>query len=234
MRDRDTLRGACGTRGEDDPGVVVGGGRADLRHLRAARGGAGPHAVGGEDRRHPGLPEHQLGALVGVVRVDRHVRRAGRQDRQDRHVQIARTRRHPHADPVARAHSCVREAAGAGIDLCEQLAIGEGGRAVVDRGRVRVLRGRRLEDVDEGAGCGREARPQELGGYPVRQLLVRLVCCLLGQTIRDVPLCAWSGGHQVLSRPGVRRMNTRPAGRIASSRRFSPGCVEIGAPRTSC
>ena len=75
--DGDALGGAGGAGGEDDPGVVAGqrwaGAPAARRAGAAGRAGLGDHG------RDVGLAEDQLGALVGVVGVDRHVGRAGGQ-----------------------------------------------------------------------------------------------------------------------------------------------------------
>ena len=87
VADRDALRGAGGSGGEDDPRVV-----ATQRRPRAPsprRAGPADQALLGDDRDHLGLAEHQLGPLVGVVGVDRHVGGAGGERRQDRHVRAS-------------------------------------------------------------------------------------------------------------------------------------------------
>jgi hypothetical protein len=56
-----------------------------------------------EDRADPGLGEDQLGTFVRVVGIDRHVRRTGRQDAEDREVQVGGTGGDPDAHPVADA-----------------------------------------------------------------------------------------------------------------------------------
>ena len=65
--------------------------------------------VGGDDRRDPGLVEDEAGPLVGVVVVDRHVRRAREQDADDRHVEVGRAGRDAHADPVTAPDALVAQ-----------------------------------------------------------------------------------------------------------------------------
>ena len=99
--------------GEDDPGVV---GRTRLRRARAARPGPRGSSTRGarsarcrghdvqlvaDDRGDVGLVEDQPGALVGVVRVDRHVGGARHEHAEDRDVQVGRARPDPDPDPVA-------------------------------------------------------------------------------------------------------------------------------------
>jgi hypothetical protein len=57
----------------------------------------------GDDRHDVRLGEHQLGTLIGVVGVDRHIRGSGGQRREDRHVQRVAAGRHPDTDTVAAA-----------------------------------------------------------------------------------------------------------------------------------
>ena len=144
--DRDTLRGAGGSGGEDDPGVV-----AAQRRRRAPpprRAGPADQALLGDDADHVGLAEHQVGAFVGVVGVDRHVGRAGGQRREDRHVQRVAARRHPDADAVAAADAAGGQPLDALLDVGDQLGVGELDGAVVERGRVR----------DSGPRCRRGCR----------------------------------------------------------------------------
>ena len=124
--------------------------------------GAADQALLGDDPDHVGLAEHQLGPLVGVVGVDRHVGRAGGQRREDRHVQRVTARRHPDADAVAAADAAGGEPRDAFLDVGDQLGVGELDRAVVERGRIGVARRGVVEDVDERARFGRGRRQQVL------------------------------------------------------------------------
>ena len=92
------------------------------------------------DRAHPGLAEDQLGALLGVVGVDRDVGGAGGEHGEDRDVQLGGAGGDPDADPVADADARLGEAPPHGVDLLGQLAVGEHRAAVVERGGVGVRR----------------------------------------------------------------------------------------------
>ncbi len=89
------------------------------------RAGAGDLQVVGDDRGDTGLTEDQFGPLLGVVRVDRDVGRAGLQGAEDRDVQVVVAGRDPDADPVARADAEVGQPAGELGDLAEQFAVAE-------------------------------------------------------------------------------------------------------------
>ena len=101
MVHRDALGDAGGAGGEDDPRVVVDGRRAGARRLGPVGGGARGDPVPVMIALDLRLAEHELGALLGVVRVDRHVGGAGGEHRQDRDVERAGSGRHPDADAVA-------------------------------------------------------------------------------------------------------------------------------------
>jgi hypothetical protein len=157
VADRDTLRGAGGAGGEDDPGVVVGSGpaRPPLRRTPQRDG-----AAVAEHRADVRLAEDQLGALLRVVRVDRHVRRTGREHTEDRQVELGGAGGDTHADPVADADPVPGEQHPHRVDLLGQFAVGERLAAVVDRAAVvdGESAGMRphgvVEDVGEGAADG--------------------------------------------------------------------------------
>ena len=65
----------------------------------------GDHQVLADDGCDVGLAEHQPGPFVGVVGVDRDVRRAGHEDAHDRDVEVDRSGLDPHADPIATTHA---------------------------------------------------------------------------------------------------------------------------------
>ena len=94
--------------------------------------GAADQALLGDHRDDFGLGEHQLGALVGIVGVDRHVGGAGGQRREDRHVQRVAARRHADADAVAAADAAGGQPFDALLDVGDQLGVGELDLAVVE------------------------------------------------------------------------------------------------------
>ena len=120
------------------------------------RAGAADEARLGDDADDVRLAEHQLGPLVGVVGVDRHVRRTGGQRRQDRDVERVAARRHPDADAVAAADAAGRQPRDAVLDVGDQLAVGELDGAVVDRRRIGVARRGVVQDVDQRAWLRRK------------------------------------------------------------------------------
>jgi hypothetical protein len=61
----------------------------------------GEPTVVAEHRAHPGLAEHELGAFVGVVGVDRDVGGTRGEHGQDRDVQLGGAGGDPDADAVA-------------------------------------------------------------------------------------------------------------------------------------
>ncbi len=137
------------------------GGRCAPSPRRALRA---DQALLGDDPDHVGLAEHQLGPFVGVVGVDRHVRRARGQRREDRHIQRVAARRHPDADAVAAADAAGGEPLDALLDVGDQLGVGELDLAVVECGRIGIAGRRVVEDVDERARFGRRRRQQVLRG----------------------------------------------------------------------
>ena len=161
MADRDPLRGAGRARGEDDPGVVL---RlrppGDDRRSEAAAPALQP-AVRAEHGRDVRLPEHQVGPLLRVVQVDRHVRSAGRQHPEDAHVQLGASGLQPDADPVAGADPHRRQPGPARLDRCAECRVGQGHLAVVDRGRVRMAGDGLVQHVQQAAGGRRQRRPGE-------------------------------------------------------------------------
>ena len=114
-----------------------------------------------------GLAEHQVGALVGIVGVDRHVGGAGGQRGQDRDVERVAARRHPDADAVAAADPARGQPLDALLDVGDQLGVGELDVAVVERGSVGMALGGGVQDVDQRAlrRCAR--RQQVLRGDAV-------------------------------------------------------------------
>ena len=157
VADRDALRLPGGARREDDPRVVLQAGQARtdaLRGRRRQRDGA----LGADDGADPRLAEHQVGALVGVVRVDGDVSRADRQRREDRDVQVGGARRDADPDPVAVADPGGTEHGAEGVDLAQQRGVVEHPVAVVDRRGTGVGAGGRLEDVAQGPLRRRGAR----------------------------------------------------------------------------
>ncbi len=142
---------AGGAGGEDDPRVVIDAGppRGNLGDAVDGQSVPGPH-----DRPYPGFAEDQLGALVGVLGVHRHIGRAGRQYGEDGDVEIVGARGHADADAVAEAHPGVAQPRAQGLDLDGQGAAGEAAVSVVEGGLVGVRPAGGVEDVDQGAGRG--------------------------------------------------------------------------------
>jgi len=138
--------------GEDDPGVVSG--RRRRRAPAARRARAAQQARLGDDPGDRGLAEDKLGPLIGVVGVDRDVRRARGEGGQDRHVERVAARGHPDTHPVPAADSPRGQPPRPGLDVGDHLGVGQSHLAVVDPDRIRVTPGRRVEDVDEGARRG--------------------------------------------------------------------------------
>jgi hypothetical protein len=104
---------------------------------------------------HAGFAEHQLGALVGVVRVDGHVGGARGERREDRDVQRVAAGRHADADAIAAPDAARRQPVDALLDVGDQLGVGELHVAVVDGGRIGMQFGGGVQHVDQGAGLGR-------------------------------------------------------------------------------
>ncbi len=191
VRDRHALRNARRARGEDDPRVVVDGGRrhrgdrararvgggVGVEHRRpgrrpTARGGISRHihAAGADDPGHRRLAEHERGALVGVVGVDRYIGRSSGQHAEDRHVEIPGAGRHPDADAVAAANTGLVQARRGARDECGELPVAQGAGAVIERRGLRVPGDGVAEDLDErarsgGEGCAIERTLVEVCGH---------------------------------------------------------------------
>lgn len=167
MADGDALGLAGGAGGEDDPGVVLGawpgGGRSGV-------GGVGDVDArsGAQHGPYPGLAEDQLGALVRVLGVDRHVGGARGEYGEDARVQLVGAGGNAHPDPVAEAHPGGREGPSAALDLGGQRPVGQPGGAVVQGELVGVRPYGGFEDVDEGArrGGGSGGEPGGFAGLP--------------------------------------------------------------------
>ena len=147
MSDRHSLGHAGGAGRENDPGVIIDDwcrGSPTARDARAPR-----KTRIGDDPRHGGLAEHQLGALLGVVGVDRHVGRTARQDRQDGHVQRVAAGRHADPDPVAPTDPACGKPACAFLEIGDHLGIGQLDLAVVDARGVREAAGGVIKNVDQ-------------------------------------------------------------------------------------
>ncbi len=164
---RDALRGAGGAGREDHPRVVVDRG-VPHRASRADAPGAGDAALG-HDRGHPGLGEHQISPLVGIVDVDRDVRRSRRDHRQDGRVQAVAARRHAYPDAVTGADAVAGEPLRALGDVDHQLRVGDDAVPVVHRRGVGEPLGRVGEDVDQRARrSGGRGTQKRLGDRGVR------------------------------------------------------------------
>ena len=115
--------------------------------------------------RTAGLAEHQPGALLGVVGVDRHVRGTrGHRSRGSR----CRARASPTASGCRRDRRGARPPR-AGERRCAprgpcSSAVAEGAVGVLERRRVGMRQRGRAEDVDEGPGRRRECRTVEDAG----------------------------------------------------------------------
>ena len=143
----DSLRNASGARGEDDPGVVADRGRGGVPAARRTL--AATQACFGDHPGDLGFAEYQLGPLLRIVGVHRHVGRPGREHRQDCHVERVAARRHPDSDPVSAADSTRGQPSHTLFDVGDHLRVGQLHRAVIDAGGVRVARGSVVEDVDQ-------------------------------------------------------------------------------------
>jgi hypothetical protein len=186
--DRDALGLPGRARGEDDPGVVRGGGVDDLagcRGLLGAHARRGEREVVAQHGGHRGLLEDHAGALVGVLGVHGDVGGAREQRAEDRDVQLGRARGDAHAHPRARAHAdrgeTARDLGGGGV----QLGVGEGLEPRVDREGVAVGGDRRAEEVHEGAGCGGAVSGEERGHRGCHSMIVDHRPADPGTDVRD-------------------------------------------------
>ena len=164
---------------EDHPGIVVRGhlrdhvrgqARGRARRADAGRPGAGTsgngadRAAGADDRRHPSLPEDEVGALLRVVRIDGHVGRPGAHDAEDAHVEVMGAGGCPDAHGVPATDPVGRELAGHPVDVFAELGIGQDAAGVVDGRGVRMCSDRRVEDVEKRPrGRRPSARQQRIG-----------------------------------------------------------------------
>ena len=74
----------------------------------------------GQQRRHLRILEHEGQALLGVVRVERHVRAAGLEDAEEPHHEVERAldaEPHPALRPDAEPPQVVRQPVGARVQL---------------------------------------------------------------------------------------------------------------------
>ncbi|GAA3039760.1 hypothetical protein GCM10017559_80160 [Streptosporangium longisporum] len=124
------------------------------------RGGGGSCRLT-DDRADPRLAEDQLGPLVGVVGVDRHVGRSRGEHRDDRDVQADGARGDPHPDPVAAPDPGGPQPLGHPPGLGPQAGVVQAGPPVVEGGRVGVTPGRLVEDVQQRPGPWRVGPPEE-------------------------------------------------------------------------
>ena len=169
--DGHALGGSGGPGGEDDPCVVSAQGRRGAPASR--RTGAADQALLGDHRDDVGLGEHQFGALLRVVGVNRNVGGAGRQCRQDGHIQRIVARRHPDSDAVAAADATDCQPGDTFFDIGDQLGVGELDGAVVERRCVGIAARGLIQDVDQGARLACACRTHELRG----DLRGRIRCC---------------------------------------------------------
>ncbi len=151
VADGDALGLPGGTGGEDDPRVVL---HARPGRGKAALGDDGDLEPVPDDGPHLRLPEHQLGPLVGILGVHRHVGGPGGQYGEDRHVQLVGAGRHPHAHPVAQPDPGGVERPPQDLHLGGELPVGEPCRPVVQGEFVGIRPYGGVEDVDEGARRG--------------------------------------------------------------------------------
>ena len=162
MGDGHPLGGAGRTGREDDPGIVAAQRGARPPAARRARGPGQPGR--GDDADDAGFTEHQVGPLLWIIGIDRHVGRSGGQHRQDRDIEGVTARRHPDADAVAAADATVAQPLDAVFDVGDQLAVGQLHGSVVDGRRIGVPGGGVVEDVDQRAWRRGFTGPQVVGG----------------------------------------------------------------------
>ena len=127
------------------------------RHIRRFRGiltgrvrTRGVQAATGDDTANARLAEYEGGALLRVIRVDRHVCSAGSHHTEDGDVELFGARRHADADAIAMPHASGHEARGGESDPGSELPVAHRRpRAVIDRGSLGMATHRLLQDVDE-------------------------------------------------------------------------------------
>ena len=158
MADGHALGLARRARGEDDPRGVLrprlleAGGVSIERGARLSRPTFSQHAETfvGEHTVDVGLAEDHLGALVGIVGVDRHISSSGGQGGKNGEVELALAGGHADADAVAAAHAVSVELGGPCGDVGKQLGIGEN-LTIVEGRSIRVLLCSCAHDVPQGA-----------------------------------------------------------------------------------
>ena len=154
MGDRDPLGHSRRAGGEDDPGVVA---RGDARHTRRSDsvsrggGGGGDGAPGAHDGSDGCLREDEVGALLRVVGIDRHVGRPGPQHGEDRDVEVVGARRGPNADAVTGPHPGRREGGRHLLDPLAEGAVSQDRPGVVEGCGSRVCGDRGVKHVEQGA-----------------------------------------------------------------------------------
>jgi hypothetical protein len=124
--------------------------RAPVARCNDERTAAGDHTA------HGGLAEHESRALLGVVGIDRHVGRTGRHRSEDREVELARSRRHADADPVAAPHTGSAQSRCRAHDARHQLPVAECAVGVLDRRGVGMPARRLAQHVDQRSRRRRE------------------------------------------------------------------------------
>jgi len=127
--------------------------RRGMRHRR----------IGAEHHPDVGVSEDEPGPLRRIVGVDWHVRRPRGEHAEDCDVELARARGQLHADPVATSDPRRLQPIGDAVRGGHQFPIGEHGRPVVERGLVRDVSCRGVEEVDEGPRCRRGGHRAEHG-----------------------------------------------------------------------
>ena len=179
-----------------------------------------------DDRGHAGLVEDQAGALVGVVDVDRDVRRPGQQDAQDRDVEVGGSAADPHADLVAAADAVGVQLGGELVGGLRELGVGEHAVGGIDGRLVGGLLGGGPEDVDEGArrrcqlASTQGVHPptlvdagEQMVTRPSGERLPRVRVAVVGLGMAGSTLAC------LLADRGRRRRGPRAGGRPASGRR---------------
>ena len=159
MLDRHALGLPGRTRREDDPRVVVRGRTPDPAAGRSAPGHLEQLA---DHRAYAGVGEDLLRAGVGIVGVDRYVRRAGEQHAEDRHVEVGLAARDPHADAIAGADPAAAQPSGELVHLRREVVVGEDAARRVDRRALAPRGDRRLEHVEPASARARPPRCEVL------------------------------------------------------------------------
>ncbi len=94
---RQVVRANRDSRGDGRLGRDVGPVPVQAHHPGGVGRQPGQQAVLGQQHRHPGIGQHIGQALLGVGRIERHIRRTGLEDTQQSHQHIRRApQAHPH------------------------------------------------------------------------------------------------------------------------------------------